>query len=1073
MERTLSVQVRAGGRLVFGLLVLAFVVAAPRVAEAQLDPLLIVKRSVPSSTSPNYRTHILMAVDTSLRMQYDGNGTYYDPFNYAVGNTWDTTLAVPGSATKYCRAYKTFQFTGSGSPKFEASTIGVSDCSTAALWSSFYAKSRLGAAKAAIIQAIGENSKSARFGLITMRQGSTPTIASGNDGQVQDDDSSQSTPSDTGLPGYWKVTRGLLSVAAPSGNWNATAPTQVAKVQADSSTANTDIVTILNKSFTTSGAIVPAGNDASGQQDAPLANLVSDTKTEAARLIAADSSCRNTIAVLVVGGAEGTFGSAPASSAATLATGFKSISSRRVPIYVIAIAPPTGDVSALQSIATNSGGQFFQVTQSEIDTAAAVGLPPPTLVRGIETAVQHGMANPADVNTAPTASLPYGPQSEFQVTSPITGTVDLKGAKAASGSTLPNTEVTNALSGAVIPQRANVMLTSAFALPGFEMKMRAFRVYKPVADTTKAIGYKFATDGTALWTAKTPMADYCNDASASCRNIYTQLPGGSMIAFTTANSSTLSPYLNAYDVDGLINFIRTQPLGAILDSTPAFMDPPSLDPPPDSDYPGFAADHEDRRTLVFIGANDGMMHALDGRTGVEVWAYIPFNLLPKLRTLRDGQGIDGYSYFVDGSAKVADVKIGGSWRTMVLFGEGPGGTFYQAFDASLDNMSDSVAPDSDSVSSVLSYFADPSRISFLWSFPNYSHFDTSIKTTATPYGDLSSTATAAEKTVGQTWSDPAVGQVKNTSGKYTVITGSGFLPRSVENNPNRGGIAAGRDLYLLDAGTGTLYANQESSPASDGTAETDDDCTAMSYGCTKFKNALQADPVATGPSDERFITKSYIGDLDGNIWRFDIDSDSSSNPKFTGNPTKLYSAGAAQPIFSSMAAVAVGTQEYIFVGTGSDLLPSTGVSSSYQLLGVLDTGSSGSKAFQIDLAKVDGSSDDEKVSAFPAVAGDIVFFSTTSFKPTTPCTSPDANLYALTFVGGAAYDATGDNKVSKNESPKVRTLSGAGRATAPFIVDQHLAFGAGSKIELLGDPNDFDNGVGAVGVRILSWRDIR
>ena len=802
MERILPVHLRAGGRLVFGLLVLAFVTAAPRVAEAQLDPLLIIKRTVPSTTTPQYRTHILMAVDTSLRMQYDGNGTYYDPFNYTVGNTWDTTLAVPGAATKYCRAYKTFQFTGSGSPKFEASTIGVSDCSTATLWSSFYAKSRMGAAKAAIVQAVGENSKSARFGLITMRQGSTPTIASGNDGQVQDDDTGQSTPTDTGLPGYWKVTRGLLSVASPNGNWNAVASSPVAKVQADSSTANTDIVTILNKTLTTSGAILPAGNDTSSQKDAPLANLVSDVKTEATRLIAADSSCRNTIAVLVVGGAEGTFGTAPATSAANLATGFKSISSRRVPIYVIAIAPPTGDVSALQSIATNSGGQYFQVDQSEIDTAAAVGLPPPTLVRGIDTAVQHGMANPSDVNAAPTASLPYGPQSEFQVTSPITGSVNLKGAKDATGATLPNTEVTNTLSGAVIPQRANVLLTSAFALPGFEMKLRAFRVYKPVADTTKAIGYKFASDGTALWTAKTPMADYCNDATASCRNIYTVLPGGTMIAFTAANASTLSPYLNTYDVTGLINFVRTQPLGAILDSTPAFMDPPSLDPPPDSDYPGFAADHEDRRTLIFVGANDGMMHALDGRSGVEVWAYIPFNLLPKLRTLRDGQGIDGYSYFVDGSAKVADVKISGSWRTMVLFGEGPGGTFYQAFDGSLDNMSDSVAPDSDNVSSVLGYFNDPNRLPFLWSFPNFSHFDATINTTATPYGDLSSSASADEKTVGQTWSDPAVGQVKDTSGKYTVITGSGFLPRSVENNPNRAGAPAGRDLYLLDAGDG-------------------------------------------------------------------------------------------------------------------------------------------------------------------------------------------------------------------------------------------------------------------------------
>ncbi len=161
------------------------------------------------------------------------------------------------------------------------------------------------------------------------------------------------------------------------------------------------------------------------------------------------------------------------------------------------------------------------------------------------------------------------------------------------------------------------------------------------------------------------------------------------------------------------------------------------------------------------------------------------------------------------------------------------------------------------------------------------------------------------------------------------------------------------------------------------------------------------------------------------------------------------------------------------MGTGTHLMPSTGVSASYALLGVLDLGSSGSKAFQIDLAKTDGLGDDEKVSAFPAVAGDIVFFSTTALKPATPCTQPDATLYALTFVGGAAYDSTGDNKVSKGESPKVRTLAGAGRATAPFIVDQHLAFSAGSKIEMLGDSNDYNNGVGEVGVRILSWRDVR
>jgi hypothetical protein len=1057
---------------VFGLMVLGFVFAAPRAAEAQLDPLLFLKRSVPFLTTNTYRAHVLVAMDRSARMQYDADGSYYDPYDYTAGNLWDMSLGINGAASKFRRKYEAFQFTASGFPKYQTSTITAvgNQSSQLAAYNAFYAKTRLGVAKAAVLQAIAENTKSARFGLIAMRQANPHLPSPLNDGAVQDNDAGQSFPTDGSGPGLWKVTRAVVDAN------NGSAPAGTPLVKSDTLSANTDIATILNRALTASGALLPAGNDGPSAIDAPLAHMLDDVRTEASRLIAADTQCRNTVAVVIVGGGEGNTAT-PSTTAAAVASTFLNISSHRVPIYVIAIAPPSADVPALESIATNSGGRYFQVDKAEIDAATAAGKPAPTVVRAMNAAVQHGFANPSDVNAAPTASLPYGPQSEFQVTSPIIGTVNLKGAQALDGSTLPDTDIVSSESLAKIPQRANVMVTSGFALPGFDMRLRAFRVYKPVTDATKPTGFKFSADGTPLWVAQSPMNGYCNDASASCRNIFTFLPsggsGGAMIAFTEANASLLAPYMNTWDVSGLIRFVRTQPLGPIVSSTPAFMDPPSLDPPPDSEYPGFAANHETRRSLIFVGANDGMMHAIDGRTGVEVWAFIPFNLLPKLRTLRDGQPIDAFDYFVDSSAKVADVRIADKWRTIAVFGQGAGGTFYQTFDVSLDGIESSVLPDSDSVTALLSYFSDSGRMPYLWSFPDYSHFDTSLNTAAMPYGDLSHSATADEKTVGQTWSDPAVGQIKSASGKYAIITGSGFLPRSVETDPggNRGGVTAGQTLYLLNVDDGVPFAAAK--VGNDGIAETDDNCILAASGCTKIKNALQADPVATGPMDQRFVTKSYIGDLDGNIWRYDITLDGSNTPQFTGLPTKLYGAGADQPIFSSMAAVAIGTQEYVFVGTGSDLLPSTGVSTQYKLLGVLDTGTSGTKTFEIALSKTDGAGDDEKVSAFPAVAGDIVFFTTTSYKPTTPCLLPDANLYALTFVGGAAYDGTGDNKVSKNESPKVRMLAGAGRATAPFIVDQHLAFGAGGKIEMFGDPNDFNNGVGNVGVRILSWRDIR
>jgi len=197
-------------------------------------------------------------------------------------------------------------------------------------------------------------------------------------------------------------------------------------------------------------------------------------------------------------------------------------------------------------------------------------------------------------------------------------------------------------------------------------------------------------------------------------------------------------------------------------------------------------------------------------------------------------------------------------------------------------------------------------------------------------------------------------------------------------------------------------------------------------------------------------------------------------PQFLGTPVKLYDDATSQPIFNSMAVIDIGggTQRYLFAGTGSDLLPSTGVSAQYKLLGILDQGSSGQVTFTRSLTKVDNVGSEEKVTAYPAVAGDLVFFTTTKSKAGLVCALPDANLYALTFIGGPAYDSTGDNTVTNADTPLVKTITGT-RATAPFVVDQHLVFGAGDTLQVFGDPQDFNNGVGQAGVRILSWRELR
>jgi hypothetical protein len=1042
----------------------------PATAHAQLDPLVFLK-----NTQPN----VILAVDTANRMQRDPDNTFYDPGTYAKSDAAvESVLGLSsGEAAKaYRRKYFDLRYENPGmtsDEKFVTSTIkAVGDLEPE--YATFYERTRLAIARRGMIQALTDNTLSARFALIKTRQG-TPTLpGAGNEGPARVEDAGQQSPTDWSS-GKWKITRTEVTGA------NSTQNSSGLLTGADALNANTTILTTLGKNLSTAGALLPAGTDSKNVVDAPVGLLLDDARAHASALIMADKSvggCRNTVVVLVVGGGEGTIA---AQNLESKASTFLNVHTRRVPIYVVALFPNSDDVSALKAVAANSGGQYFEVTKEMVE-ATPRGQAIPEVVRAVNLAVQHTFVEPTLFDTAPTEDLPFGPYGESQTSSPIVGTVNLHGASKLTdfGTVpLPDSETLLFNGTVAIPQRSNVLITSGFQLPGFEGKLRAFRVYKPVPDPTKPSGYKFVQDGSRLWVSSTP--------AAGSRNIFTVLPGSpDLVPFTAASVGQLDDYLNVTDPAALIDFVRALPLGAVIDSTPAFLDPPSLDPPPDADYPGFRDENKLRRALVFVGGNDGMLHAIDARTGLEVWAFIPYNLLPKLRALRSGQSLDAFRYFVDSSPKISDVKVADKWRTYLFFGQGPGGTFYNALDITLDDIDDTVAQDSNSSSALLTYFASPTAITWKWSFPRNTSFDPTISTSAAPYGELRSSASTAEKSVGETWSDPAIGQVQNEDGDYVMLVGSGFLKHSVELAHRSGVPRAGTTFYLLNLMTGVVLSSKE--VGADTFAESVDNCR-VANDCRKIKNALQMDPVAMGPQDQRFVTNAYIGDLDGKVWKFGVTM--VSGVATLSTPAKLYDAGAEYPLFASMAAVTVGTKQYLFVGTGSDLLPSPDAAAKSQtssLLVLLDNGSSAQKTAEILLEPIDGAAGDEKVTAFPAVAGDIVFFTTTTYNVTTPCVPYTANLYAFTFIGGPAYDTNNDGKLSTSsssggggkkggttttgDSQKVLSKTGL-RATAPFVVDQHLVFSAGSTVQMFGDPEDFNNGVGQAGVRILSWRTVK
>lgn len=877
------------------------------------------------------------------------------------------------------------------------------------------------------------------------------------------------------------------------------APSGTVMVTPAANTAST-IVTIANRVPGDNAGFIPAGVGDVGYVDRPIDLALQDAKQAAITAMGSDSaamlSCRNTVVVLITGGADsGNAAYMSAHDPATTASSFLSVSkngvTKRVPIHVIGVKVPSGDESELQSIATNSGGAYHNVTSSS------------EVAEWINYAVQAGYARASDTD--------LGNPSEFVAVSPIVGTVNLDGGADATGAALPNTTVHigDDSSAAIVPQRSNVLISAGFELPGFYGRLRAFRVYVPERDATTASGWRFANDGTKLWPDLDGRPELAGQARTpldpNTRNIYTYVPdgsgGGSLVAFTTANAATLAPHLNvtAAAASTLITYVRAQPLGAIIGSTPAMMDPPSLDPPPDDDYGRtdatgtFAGDHADRRSLIFVGANDGMMHAIDARTGYEVWAFIPYNLLPKLATLQDGQPIDTYEYFVDSSPKLAEVKIDPTnadpakrWHSLLLFGEGPGGTFYQCFDVTEAGMGiDPTLDGASAVSSLLAQFDSPGEsITFKWAFPNYSSFDPTLKYTftltdsspgnkITLWGDLKASATYAEKTVGFTWSDPAVGPLTSDRSINGVIVGSGYFPNIETSIPNRGASApkAGNAVYLIDASTGTLIGNASGASCS-GTG-----CLSVGdVASNGRKNAIQADPTASGDSGATTVSKAYIGDVDGKYWRFNVTS--------AGAITSSVMLDTGTPIYASSALLFVGSSDvYMFFATGSDLLPVTasGGTGTFKLFGLKDNSpaSGATTRFSVSLATVSNSggiANGERASTAPTVAGDIVFYTTTTEVASTPCADFTAKLYGLTYAGGAAYDANNNGRLDNNESKVAATLSG--RATAPFIVDQHLYFGTASNtggvdVQAFGDPEDFNNGVGQVGVRILSWREIR
>ena len=126
--------------------------------------------------------------------------------------------------------------------------------------------------------------------------------------------------------------------------------------------------------------------------------------------------------------------------------------------------------------------------------------------------------------------------------------------------------------------------------------------------------------------------------------------------------------------------VRSKLLGDIINSGVVYSGAPTTSIS-SAGYAKFYSDNKARTAAVYAGANDGMLHAFDAKTGDELFAYIPSWLGSRLAALSsDGYATNHQSY-VDSTPVVAEAEVSaGNWKTLLVSGTGGGGRGVFALD---------------------------------------------------------------------------------------------------------------------------------------------------------------------------------------------------------------------------------------------------------------------------------------------------------------------------------------------------------------------------------------------------------
>jgi type IV pilus assembly protein PilY1 len=253
------------------------------------------------------------------------------------------------------------------------------------------------------------------------------------------------------------------------------------------------------------------------------------------------------------------------------------------------------------------------------------------------------------------------------------------------------------------------------------------------SDDTYTYTTSFDTDG---WSGDLKKTDKSTSAvvwkasstiTSSGRNIYFADSSGDLASFTWNNlSSAQQTLLNrtaagATDTKGAtrVEFIRGTDtsfrsrdslLGDIINSSPLLVSGADYDAAKadnlegSTNYTEYKTQQSNNPSVIYVGANDGMLHAINASDGSELFAFIPTAVIENLPALTapDYGQEDGteHQYFVDGSPVARDVYFNNAWHKVLLGSLGAGGREIFALD-----------------------ITDPSSPELLWEFSNTTDSD--------------------------------------------------------------------------------------------------------------------------------------------------------------------------------------------------------------------------------------------------------------------------------------------------------------------------------------------------------------